>query len=77
MKVKKIKGYYRLTTAMKARKIGDLILIVGSGITTISISEMPHWVTYLSVVLTLIGKGLTSFFTDNSEQESVVDSSVD
>lgn len=73
MKVKKIEGYYRLTTAQKARKIGDLILLAGSTMTMISVSEMPHWVTYLSVGLTFAGKAITGFFTDNSEQESVVE----
>jgi hypothetical protein len=68
MEIKKIEGYYRLTTAKKARKIGDLILLAGSTITMISVSEMPHWVTYLSVALTFIGKAITSFFTDTVEE---------
>lgn len=64
--IKKPNEYYTQRTAKIARKIGDTILIAGTTMSAVSLDTMPHWVTYLSLGLTMLGKMISNLFTDST-----------
>ena len=63
-----IKNYYS-PTPKKWRRLGDALLGVGMFVTGISIYNEFKWVAIASVVLCIIGKFLTNFFSDDSPNE--------
>jgi hypothetical protein len=55
---------YSKPTPSKWRKIGDLLLTIGSTVTSISAFTMPPIVTAAAAILTAIGKVMTNFATE-------------
>lgn len=58
-----MKNYY-LPTPKKWRKIGDTLLAVSTTITTYAIVEEIKWIAITALVLGVIGKFLSNFFTE-------------
>lgn len=54
---------YWKPTPLKMRKLGDAILSVGTTITTFAIYEEYKWIAVISLLLTVIGKFLTNFYS--------------
>lgn len=59
-----MKRYYK-PTPVKYRKLGDALLSVGTAITGFAIYEQHQAVAIVALVLTVVGKFLTNFFTEN------------
>ena len=63
----KIKKNYWAPTPQKWRKLGDALLAVGLGMTTYTIAGGLDQILQLtSLFLTIVGKFLTNFFTDDT-----------
>jgi hypothetical protein len=56
-------NYYKHTPA-KWRKIGDALLAVSTTITGFAIYEQSKWVALSALILGVLGKFLTNFFTE-------------
>ena len=56
-------NYYKSTPA-KWRKIGDALLAVSTTITGFAIYEQTKWVALSALILGVLGKFLTNFFTE-------------
>jgi hypothetical protein len=56
-------NYYKNTPA-KWRKIGDALLAVSTTITGFAIYEQSKWVALSALILGVLGKFLTNFFTE-------------
>jgi len=65
----KIKGYYQ-PTPTRWRKIGDSILFAGTTMTGYGIIHESHTFALVSLALTVIGKTLTNFFTEDDPSDS-------
>jgi hypothetical protein len=61
-----LKKYYQ-PTPKSWRKLGDAILFAGTSMTGYAIFNESHTFTLISLLLTIIGKTLTNFFTDVEE----------
>jgi hypothetical protein len=59
---KMLKNYYKPTPA-KWRKLGDALLGVSTLITTFAVYENVHWVALTALIIGVVGKFLTNFFT--------------
>lgn len=59
-KAKRIKESYDKPTPIKWRRIGDSILIIGSGVSAISAYMDNKYITIAGIALTAIGKFLTN-----------------
>lgn len=55
---------YKKATPAKWRKLGDALLSVGSTITGFAIYEDEKWVAIAALGVTVIGKFLTNFFSE-------------
>ena len=62
--IKMKKNYYH-PTPKKWRKLGDALLGVSTTITGFAIYEEAKWVAITALVLGVIGKFLTNFFTED------------
>lgn len=58
-----MKNYYA-PTPKKWRKLGDALLGVSTTITTFAIMEEMKWIAITALVLGVIGKFLSNFFTE-------------
>lgn len=58
-----MKNYYA-PTPKKWRKLGDALLGVSTTITTFAIIEEMKWIAITALVLGVIGKFLSNFFTE-------------
>ena len=65
----KIKGYYQ-PTPTRWRKIGDSILFAGTTMTGYGIINESHTFALVSLAMTVIGKTLTNFFTEDELSDS-------
>jgi len=63
--VKKYHKQYAKPTPAKWRKLGDALLGVSTTITGFAIYEEAKWVAITALVLGVIGKFLTNFFTED------------
>jgi hypothetical protein len=62
----KILERYNSPTPPKWRKIGDLLLIISTTITSYSVVHEIKEVAIIAAILGCIGKVLTDFFTENT-----------
>jgi hypothetical protein len=62
---------YNQPTPLKWRKIGDLLLIISTTITSYSVIEEMKEVALIAAILGCVGKILTNFFTDELNNESI------
>lgn len=63
----KLKNRYFSRTPEKFRKLGDALLAVSTTITTYAIADdWNKWVQISALLLGVIGKFLTNFFTEDS-----------
>lgn len=65
----KIKRYYQ-PTPKKWRKLGDSILFAGTTMTGYAIMNESHTFALISLSLTVLGKTLTNFATDDDTSDS-------
>lgn len=65
--LKPLTQYYKAPTSSLARKIGDAILSVGTLLTGSQILSGNKVIALVGLGLTVIGKLLTNFFPDNSQ----------
>lgn len=63
-KLKKIHKHYSAPTPARWRKLGDALLSVGTTITGFAIFEEAKWVAISALVVTVLGKFLTNFFSE-------------
>lgn len=64
------KDYYRARTPIKMRKLGDGILIAGpilqTAIMSLPLTDLQKtWINFGITIITLIGKLITNFFTED------------
>lgn len=59
----KMKNYYQ-PTPTKWRKLGDALLGVSTTITTFAIMEEMKWIAITALILGVVGKFLSNFFTE-------------
>lgn len=64
----KMKRYYQ-PVPKKWRKIGDSILFAGTTMTGYGIIHESHTFALISLALTVIGKTLTNFFTEDEPSD--------
>lgn len=57
-------GYFK-PTPKNFRKLGDALLAVGATITATAIAKDAEILAYISLFITIIGKFLTNFFSDD------------
>jgi hypothetical protein len=60
----KLQERYNQPTPLKWRKIGDLLLIISTTITSYSVMEEMKEVALIAAILGCVGKILTNFFTE-------------
>lgn len=60
------KGYYEPTPQL-FRKIGDALMGVSSAVTGYAIVEEQKWLAITFLVIGVVGKFLSNFFTDNGQ----------
>jgi hypothetical protein len=66
MKRIKLKERYYNPTPKKWRKLGDALLAIGVTLTGYAIADdWDKWIQITSLILTVIGKFLTNFFTED------------
>lgn len=68
MKKTILKKYYQ-PTPKSWRKIGDAILFIGTSMTGYAIFNESQTFTLVSLVLTILGKAVTNFFTEVEESK--------
>ena len=62
----KLKERYLAPTPKKMRKLGDALLAVSTTITTYAIADdWSKWVQISALMLGVVGKFLTNFFTED------------
>lgn len=61
----KMKTSYYNPTPKKWRKLGDALLGVSTTITGFAIYEDVKWIAYTALIIGVIGKFLTNFFTED------------
>lgn len=61
----KMKTSYYNPTPKKWRKLGDALLGVSTTITGFAIYEDVKWIAYTALIVGVIGKFLTNFFTED------------
>lgn len=61
-------NYYKATPA-KWRKIGDALLAVSTTITGFAIYEQTKWIALSALILGVLGKFLTNFFTEEQSEK--------
>lgn len=66
--MKQLANNYFNPTPKKWRKIGDALLGVSTTITGYSLYAELKWVAMAALVLGVVGKFLTNFFTDETNQ---------
>lgn len=64
--IHKLGKNYAQPTPKKWRKLGDALLSVGTTITGFAIYEDEKWVAIVALIVTVFGKFLTNFFTDEN-----------
>jgi hypothetical protein len=60
---KMLKNYYK-PTPIKWRRLGDALLAVSTTITSFALYEDIQWVALTALIIGVIGKFLTNFFTE-------------
>lgn len=60
-----MKTSYYNPTPKKWRKLGDALLGVSTTITGFAIYEDVKWIAYTALIVGVIGKFLTNFFTED------------
>jgi len=66
MEMKKLTKYYGSPTPKKWRKLGDALLGVSTTITTYAIAaDYEKWVALTALLLGVLGKFLTNFFSED------------
>ncbi len=63
-----MQNYYKPTPA-KWRKIGDTLLAVSTTITGFAIYEQSKGIAISALILGVLGKFLSNFFTDDTKRE--------
>ena len=58
-----LKNYYK-PTPIKWRRLGDALLAVSTTITSFALYEDIQWVALTALIIGVIGKFLTNFFTE-------------
>jgi len=67
MAMKNVLKYYGSPTPKKWRKLGDALLGISTTITTYAIAaDYEKWVSLTALLLGVIGKFLTNFFSEDS-----------
>lgn len=64
---KMLKKYYK-PTPKKWRQLGDALLGVSTTITGFAIIEDYKWIAFSALILGVIGKFLTNFFSEDEKQ---------
>lgn len=64
------KNYYK-PTPKKWRQLGDALLGVSTTITGFAIVEDHKWIAFSALILGVIGKFLTNFFSDDEQQNTL------
>ena len=59
-----MKTDYWKPTPLRWRKLGDALLAAGTSITTYAIIDDMKWLALSSILLTVVGKFLTNFFSE-------------
>lgn len=65
MKKLSLKSYYE-PTPKNFRKLGDTILIIGTTITGSLVVTDHRWLAIVGLVLTVTGKVITNFFSEDA-----------
>lgn len=63
-KLKVLPETYYSPTPKKWRKLGDALLSVGTTITGVAIYEEMKWIAIAALIITVVGKFLTNFFSE-------------
>ena len=58
-----LKNYYK-PTPIKWRRLGDALLAVSTTITSFALYKDIQWVALTALIIGVIGKFLTNFFTE-------------
>lgn len=64
--IKQVKHYYNKPTSARWRKLGDALLGVSTTITGFAIYSEIKWVAISALVLGVVGKFLTNFFSEDT-----------
>ena len=62
----KLKDRYLSSTPTKFRKLGDALLGVSTMITSFAIYEEAKWVAISALLIGVVGKFLSNFFTEET-----------
>jgi len=62
--IKKVKERYNKKTPKWIKKVGDTLLLVGGGLTTLGIAQGNDTFSYICVGCTILGKLITNWFTE-------------
>jgi len=65
----RIKDYFK-PTPKRLRILGDSLLGVSTIVTAAAITQQVNWIAYTSLAVGVIGKFLTNFFKDESNNST-------